>query len=393
METAKRLEGIGEYYFSQKLREIDEMNKAGKQVINLGIGSPDLPPHPDVIKTLHEEALKPGQHGYQNYKGSPVLRNAISKWYKKWYNVELNADTEILPLIGSKEGIMHICMTYLNEGDVVLIPNPGYPTYRSSAKIAGAKVIEYSLTKENNWFPDFNELEQIITNAKSLLAGEVWRNCLMFVNYPQMPTGKLPTKELFVQLVSFAKKHNILICHDNPYSFILNDDPMSLLSVDGAKDVVIELNSLSKSHNMAGWRVGMLVGAKERIDNVLRFKSNMDSGMFLPVQLAAAKALELGQEWHDKVNVAYGNRRKKVFELLQLLNCLFDENQAGLFVWASVPSNYKDGYELSDKVLHESNVFITPGGIFGSAGDKYVRVSLCTSEEKIEEAMLRIKSS
>jgi len=393
METAKRLEGIGEYYFSQKLREIDEMNKAGKQVINLGIGSPDLPPHPDVIKTLHEEALKPGQHGYQNYKGSPVLRNAISKWYKKWYDVELNADTEILPLIGSKEGIMHICMTYLNEGDVVLIPNPGYPTYRSSAKIAGAKVIEYSLTKENNWFPDFNELEQIITNAKSLLAGEVWRNCLMFVNYPQMPTGKLPTKELFVQLVSFAKKHNILICHDNPYSFILNDDPMSLLSVDGAKDVVIELNSLSKSHNMAGWRVGMLVGAKERIDNVLRFKSNMDSGMFLPVQLAAAKALKLGQEWHDKVNVAYGNRRKKVFELLQLLNCLFDENQAGLFVWASVPSNYKDGYELSDKVLHESNVFITPGGIFGSAGDKYVRVSLCTSEEKIEEAMLRIKSS
>ena len=393
METAKRLEGIGEYYFSQKLREIDEMNKAGKQVINLGIGSPDLPPHPDVIKTLHEEALKPGQHGYQNYKGSPVLRNAISKWYKKWYDVELNADTEILPLIGSKEGIMHICMTYLNEGDVVLIPNPGYPTYRSSAKIAGAKVIEYSLTKENNWFPDFNELEQIITNTKSLLAGEVWRNCLMFVNYPQMPTGKLPTKELFVQLVSFAKKHNILICHDNPYSFILNNTPMSLLSVDGAKDVVIELNSLSKSHNMAGWRVGMLVGAKERIDNVLRFKSNMDSGMFLPVQLAAAKALELGQEWHDKVNVAYGNRRKKVFELLQLLNCLFDENQAGLFVWASVPSNYKDGYELSDKVLHVSNVFITPGGIFGSAGDKYVRVSLCTSEEKIEEAIQRIKPS
>src|ERR1035437_4294374 len=395
METAKRLEGIGEYYFSQKLREIDEMNKAGKQVINLGIGSPDLPPHPDVIKTLHEEALKPGQHVYQNYKGSPVLRNAISKWYKKWYDVELNADTEILPLIGSKEGIMHICMTYLNEGDVVLIPNPGYPTYRATAKIAGANIIEYNLTNENNWFPDFEELEQIVTNIKSLPhRGRFGGGCaLMFVNYPQMPTGKLPTKELFVQLVSFAKKHNILICHDNPYSFILNNTPMSLLSVDGAKDVVIELNSLSKSHNMAGWRVGMLVGAKERIDDVLRFKSNMDSGMFLPVQLAAAKALELGQEWHDKVNVAYGNRRKKVFELLQLLNCLFDENQAGLFVWASVPSNYKDGYELSDKVLHESNVFITPGGIFGSAGDKYVRVSLCISEEKIEEAIQRIKSS
>jgi LL-diaminopimelate aminotransferase len=381
METAKRLEGIGEYYFSQKLREIDDMNKAGKQVINLGIGSPDLPPHPDVIKALHEEALKPNQHGYQNYKGSPVLRNAISKWYKRWYDVDLNADSEILPLIGSKEGIMHICMSYLNEGDAVLIPNPGYPTYRAAAKIAGADLLEYELKEENNWFPGFDELEK----------SDLSKVKLMFVNYPQMPTGKLPTKELFVQLGSFAKNNNILIVHDDPYSFILNDEPMSLLSVDGAKDVVIELNSLSKSHNMAGWRVGMLLGAKERIDDVLRFKSNMDSGMFLPVQLAAAKALELGQEWHDEVNKIYRERREKVFELLQLLNCSFDEKQAGLFVWASIPSEYKDGYELSDKILHGSNVFITPGGIFGSAGDKYIRVSLCTTEERISEAMLRIK--
>ncbi|MBA3674426.1 MAG: aminotransferase class I/II-fold pyridoxal phosphate-dependent enzyme [Chitinophagaceae bacterium] len=381
MKTAKRLEGIGEYYFSQKLREIDEMNKAGNQVINLGIGSPDLPPHPEVIQTLHEEALKQNHHGYQNYKGSPVLRNSISKWYKKWYNVDLDADTEILPLIGSKEGIMHICMTYINEGDIVLIPNPGYPTYRSAAKIAGATIIEYKLKEENNWFPDFEELEKKDLNKVRL----------MFVNYPHMPTGKLPTKEMFIRLIAFAKKHNILICHDNPYSFILNDSPISLLSIAGAKDVVIELNSLSKSHNMAGWRVGMLVGAKQRIDEVLRFKSNMDSGMFLPLQLAAAKALEFGEEWHAEVNIIYNKRRKKIFELLKILDCSFDENQAGLFVWASVPSGFKDGFELSDKVLGDSNVFITPGGIFGSEGDKYVRISLCTSEDKIEEAINRIK--
>lgn len=388
MQTAKRLEGIGEYYFSQKLREIDDMNKAGKQVINLGIGSPDMPPHPDVIQTLHDEALKPNQHGYQNYKGSPVLRNAIYQWYKKWYNVELNADTEILPLIGSKEGIMHICMTYLNDGDSVLIPNPGYPTYRAAAKIAGANILEYELKEENNWFPDLKELKK----------NDPGKVKLMFVNYPHMPTGKLPTKELFIELVDFARKNNILIVHDNPYSFILprwlsGDKPMSLLSVDGSKEVVIELNSLSKSHNMAGWRVGMLVGAKERIDDVLRFKSNMDSGMFLPLQLASVKALQLGQEWHDEVNKVYKGRRDKVNELLGLLHCSFDKSQAGLFVWASIPSNYKDGYELSDKVLHGSNVFITPGGIFGSAGNNYVRVSLCTPEQRIEEAIQRIKSN
>jgi len=382
METAKRLEGIGEYYFSQKLREIDAMNKDGKSVISLGIGSPDLPPHPEVIKVLQEESAKPNTHAYQSYKGSPVLRNAISNWYKKWYNVELNAETEILPLIGSKEGIMHICMTYLNEGDFVLIPNPGYPTYRSAATIAGGKCMEYNLTAENNWMPDFTAIENNLY---------VNRVKLMFVNYPHMPTGQLATSSMFNQLIIFAKKYNILIVHDNPYSFILNDEPMSLLSMEGAKDCVIELNSLSKSHNMAGWRIGTLCGAKERIDDVLRFKSNMDSGMFLPLQLAATKALTLEKDWHDSINEIYTARREKVFELLDLLECTYSKSQAGMFVWAAIPETYKDGYALSDKVLYDSNVFITPGGIFGSAGDKYVRVSLCCREENIDAAIKRIK--
>ncbi|MBL7745045.1 MAG: aminotransferase class I/II-fold pyridoxal phosphate-dependent enzyme [Chitinophagaceae bacterium] len=383
IQTSKRLEGIGEYYFSQKLREIDELNKQGKQIINLGIGSPDLPPHPDVIRVLQEESAKQNVHAYQSYKGSPVLRKAISEWYKKWYEVDLNADTEILPLIGSKEGIMHICMTYLDKGDEVLVPNPGYPTYRSAVKLAGGKCVDYILKEKNNYEPDLEKLEQRKLDKVKL----------MFVNYPQMPTGQLPSKELFKKLVAFGKKHNILIVHDNPYSFILNETPASLLNIDGAEDCVIELNSLSKSHNMAGWRVGMLCGAKERIDEVLRFKSNMDSGMFLPVQLAAAKALSLGKEWQDEVNTVYRQRREKVFVLLKLLRCKFSKEQAGLFVWAKVPSKYKDGYTLSDEVLYNSNVFITPGGIFGSAGGRYVRVSLCAAVEKFEEAINRIKNA
>jgi aspartate/methionine/tyrosine aminotransferase len=382
MEVAKRLEGIGEYYFSQKLREIEELNKQGKNIINLGIGSPDLPPHPDVIKTLQEESAKPNVHAYQSYKGSPVLRKAMSDWYKKWYNVDLNPDSEILPLIGSKEGIMHICMTYLNKGDEVLVPNPGYPTYRSAVMLAGGKCREYNLREKNNYEPDFDKLSK-----KGLKKVK-----LMFVNYPQMPTGQLPTKELFERLVAFGKENDILIIHDNPYSFILNETPMSLLSVEGAKDCVIELNSLSKSHNMAGWRVGILCGSKERIDEVLRFKSNMDSGMFLPVQLAAAKALTLDKDWHDEVNRVYNERRIKVFELLKLLNCKFSKEQAGLFVWARIPGKYKSGYELSDDVLYNSNVFITPGGIFGDSGDKYVRVSLCATVEKFEEAIKRVEN-
>jgi len=380
--TAKRLEGIGEYYFSQKLREIDELNKQGKNIINLGIGSPDLPPHPDVIKVLQEESAKPNVHAYQSYKGSPVLRKAFADWYKKWYNVDLNADTEILPLIGSKEGIIHICMTYLNEGDEVLVPNPGYPTYRSAVKLAGGVCVDYELKEENNYYPDFNLLEKKKDLSKVKL---------MWVNYPQMPTGQPASMEVFEKLIAFGKKHNILICHDNPYSFILNETPKSLLSIDGAKDVALELNSLSKSSNMAGWRVGVLCGAKQRIDEVLRFKSNMDSGMFLPVQLSAAKALTLGKEWYDSVNKVYKARREKVYELLDILNCKYSKEQVGMFMWAKIPGGYKDGYALSDDVLYNSNVFITPGGIFGSAGDRYIRVSLCGSIERFEEAIKRIK--
>jgi LL-diaminopimelate aminotransferase len=382
--TAKRLDGIGEYYFSQKLREIDELNKQGKNVINLGIGSPDLPPHPDVIRVLQEESAKPNVHAYQSYKGSPVLRKAIAEWYRRWYGVDLNPDTEILPLIGSKEGIMHICMTYLNEGDGALVPNPGYPTYRSAVKLAGGVCVDYALKGEKGWYPDFEELERLV---------EAGRIRLMWVNYPHMPTGQLPDRGLFEKLVAFGKKHDILICHDNPYSFILNEEPMSLLGVPGAKEVVIELNSLSKSQNMAGWRVGTLSGAKERIDEVLRFKSNMDSGMFLPVQLAAARALSLGKDWYDSVNAVYRERRKKVFELLELLDCGFSRDQVGMFVWAKIPAGYKDGFALSDRVLHEAGVFITPGGIFGSEGEGYIRVSLCSTVEKLQESIARAKEA
>ena len=383
MKIAKRLEGIGEYYFSQKLREIEGLNKQGKNIINLGIGSPDLPPHPEVIRVLQEEAAKPNVHAYQSYKGSPALRMAISDWYHRWYGVQLNPDAEVLPLIGSKEGIMHICMTYLNKGDEALLPDPGYPTYTSAVKLAGGKPVYYTLKEKNKYEPDFEKLEK----------KGVRKVKLMFVNYPQMPTGQLPTMELFEKLVAFGKKHDILIVHDNPYSFILNDEPLSLLSVEGAKDTAVELNSLSKSHNMAGWRMGMLCGAKERIEEVLRFKSNMDSGMFLPLQLAAAKALALGKEWQDEVNTVYAQRKEKAIELLQLLRCRFSLQQAGLFMWARIPAGYKDGYALSDEVLYGSDVFITPGGIFGKGGNQYIRVSLCATVDKFDEAIQRIKKA
>jgi aspartate/methionine/tyrosine aminotransferase len=365
------------------LREIAELNKAGKQIINLGIGSPDLPPHPDVIKTLQEEAAKDNVHAYQSYNGSPVLREAIAEWYKKYYEVDnIDPAKEILPLLGSKEGIMHICMTYLNQGDQVLIPNPGYPTYTSAVKLAGGTPLYYELTAENNWAPDFESLEK----------SDLSKVKLMWVNYPQMPTGQQPNKSLFEKLVAFGKQHHILICHDNPYAFILNDHPESLLAVEGAKEVVIELNSLSKSQNMAGWRVGMLIAGEDRVNEILRFKSNMDSGMFLPVQLAAAKALSLDQSWYDSVNKIYTERREKVFELLDLLDCTFSKTQVGMFVWAKIPAIYKDGYALSDKVLYDANVFITPGGIFGTAGNNYIRVSLCGSMEKFNEAIKRVKA-
>ena len=383
IKTADRLASVNEYYFSQKLREIEGLNQQGKNIINLGIGSPDLPPHPSVIETLQQEAAKENNHAYQSYKGSPVLRNAVAAWYKQWYNVDVNAATEVLPLIGSKEGIMHICMTYLNAGDEALIPNPGYPTYKTAVTLAGGNCINYNLTEEYNWLPNFEELEQ-----RDLSKVKLW-----FVNYPHMPTGKLPTNDVFEKIIAFAKAHNILVVHDNPYSFILNDSPMSILSVDGAIDVAVELNSLSKSQNMAGWRVGILCGSKDRIDEVLRFKSNMDSGMFLPVQLAAAKALGMGKEWYDSINNIYKQRKEKALEILDLLKCTYDVAQSGMFVWAKVPSSFKDSFALSDEVLYNANVFITPGGIFGSNGNNYIRISLCAPIQKFDEAIARIKNS
>ncbi|MDR3667827.1 MAG: aminotransferase class I/II-fold pyridoxal phosphate-dependent enzyme [Ignavibacteriaceae bacterium] len=378
--TADRLNNISEYYFSKKLKQIDDLNKVGKQIINLGIGSPDQPPHPDVIKTLNDESAKPNQHSYQNYRGAPALRNAMCSWYKKWYNVDLDPESEILPLIGSKEGIVHLCMTFLNPGDKVLVPNPGYPAYRAAVYLTGADCIDYELKEENNWMPDFSALESLdLTNVK-----------MMWMNYPNMPTGQLPTIKLFERVIAFGKKHNILICHDNPYSFILNDKPLSLMSVPDAKETAVELNSLSKSHNMAGWRVGLLVGKASIINEVLRFKSNMDSGMFLPLQLAAAKALLLPDEWYKEVNNVYRSRRSKAFVLLESLETVFSRSQAGMFIWAKINDSENDCYTFVDKILDNARVFITPGGIFGSSGNRYIRISLCAPIEKLEEAIKRV---
>ncbi|NGM62724.1 aminotransferase class I/II-fold pyridoxal phosphate-dependent enzyme [Sphingobacterium sp. SGG-5] len=383
IQVASRLQHTEEYYFSKKLREIDELNKAGKQIINLGIGSPDLPPHPDVIRVLSEQASLPNTHGYQNYKGAPILRQAISDWYVRYYGVLLNPNTEVLPLIGSKEGIVHICMTYLQEGDKVLVPNPGYPAYTSAARLSGATIVPYTLSEENGWLPDLAAIEESdLSHVK-----------MMWINYPHMPTGTLGNTAFFEQIVAFGRKHNILICHDNPYSFILNDQPQSILSVEGALDVAIELNSLSKSSNMAGWRIGMLLANETRINEILRFKSNMDSGMFLPLQVAAATALGLDRSWYTQLNDEYRKRREKVFEIMDLLGCSYNKDQVGLFVWAKIPSRFKDGYALCDDVLYKSHVFITPGGIFGSAGDSYIRISLCATSDVFQQAISRIKDT
>jgi len=382
MTTANRLQNINEYYFSQKLREIEQLNAAGKQVINLGIGSPDIPPHPSVIQSLQAEADLSNVHAYQGYKGIPALRKAFAEWYRKWYNVTLEPDTQILPLIGSKEGIMHICMTYLNPGDKALVPNPGYPTYRSAVELTGATPVPYHLHAENNWHPSIDELEQMNLEGVKL----------MWLNYPNMPTGQLPDPAKLQAVVDFAASKGILVCHDNPYSFILNKHPWSILSLDCAMQHCIELNSLSKSHNMAGWRIGMLAGNAQSISDVLRFKSNMDSGMFKPLQVAAVKALALDENWFNELNFTYQNRRKKVLELLDLLHCTYDESQAGMFVWASIPDQWKDGFALSDEILHKASVFLTPGGIFGDAGNRYIRISLCSPEKTFVQAIERIKA-
>lgn len=380
MQVADRLSGVGEYYFSKKLREIDQMRAAGKDIISLGVGGPDQPPHPKVIARLAAEAAKPNTHAYQPYKGTAILRNAFARWYGRFYGVTLDPESEILPLIGSKEGIMHVCMTYLNPGDKVLIPNPGYPTYRSAATIAGGVSVDYLLREANGWMPDFDEIErQGLDGVK-----------IMIVNFPHMPTGAAPREGLFRDLVAFARRNGILLLHDNPYSFIRNEHPESLLVTEGAKDVALELNSLSKSHSMAGWRIGMLAGAKERIDEVIRFKSNMDSGMFYPMQAAAAEALDLDEEWYRDLNRIYREREVIGFELLDLMGCSYAKPQSGLFVWGRLPKGAGDCFEFSDKLLYGCGVFITPGGIFGSEGNNYIRISLCSPVEVLLRAKERI---
>ena len=381
IDPAARIQGVEEYYFASKLREIRQMNLTGETVINLGIGSPDLPPAAAAIEVLQEQALLPENHGYQPYNGVPELRKAIANWYKRYYSVELDPDREVLPLFGSKEGLMHIAMAFLGPGDHALVPDPGYPAYAAVTRLAGAKVKTYPLLPENDWLPDLDYIE--------LMGYEKAK--VMWINYPHMPTGKKGSRELFRQLVQYARANNILLVNDNPYSFILNEEPISLLETEGAMNISLELNSLSKSHNMAGWRIGMAASNKDFISYVLRVKSNMDSGMFRPLQEAAAKALDCDPSWYEQVNKVYAQRRSLVFELMDILGCSYDAKQVGLFVWGRIPSKYARGQELSDLLLEKADVFITPGFIFGSMGEQYIRISLCTTLERLSESISRVK--
>lgn len=380
IKPANRLSSVSEYYFSKKLKEIDTLRAEGKNVLNLGIGNPDLPPSEETIETLAQEAHKPNVHGYQSYIGIPELRKGFADWYKKWYNVDLNPTTEIQPLIGSKEGILHITLAFVNPGNGVLVPNPGYPTYQSVSNLAEAKIISYDLDENNGWQPDFDALEKTdLSNVK-----------LMWVNYPNMPTGANATEDLFEKLVAFGKKHEIIICNDNPYSFILNNRKLSILSVEGSKDICIEMNSMSKSHNMAGWRMAMLAGNEQFVKWVLAVKSNVDSGMFRPMMMAAAKALQNSAEWHNQMNEIYAVRRELAYKIMDILECTYDKKQVGLFLWAKIPDKWKNAGEIADKILYENNVFITPGFIFGSKGNRYLRISLCSPESMLEEVIERL---
>jgi len=381
IQPANRLNSVTEYYFSAKLREVGEMNAAGKNVINLGIGNPDLPPSEATIAALCAEAQKPNVHGYQSYVGIPELRKGFADWYKKWYHVELNPNTEIQPLIGSKEGILHITLAFVNPGDSVLVPNPGYPTYTSASRLCEANIISYDLDENNNWEPDFEALEKMDLHSVKL----------MWVNYPNMPTGAKASVELFEKLVAFGKKHSIVICNDNPYSFILNDEKLSILSVEGAKDCCIEMNSMSKAHNMAGWRMALLATNAEFIQWILKVKSNVDSGMFRPMMVAAVAALQNTEEWHAEMNRVYAGRRVLAHQIMDALGCTYDISQVGMFIWARIPDRYKDSEVLADEILYGKNVFITPGFIFGDKGLRYVRISLCCPETILKEALSRIK--
>lgn len=381
---ANRVKQIKEYYFSRKLAEVAAMKEEGKDIVSLAIGGPDLPPSQDVITELCEEAKKTSTHSYQNTRGIPELRKAFADWYKNVYNVELNPSTELLPLIGSKEGITHISLTFLNPGDKVLIPNPGYPTYTSATKIVEAVPVYYSLSPENGWYPDFNELEKLVSENPEIK--------LMWINYPHMPTGTPARRDIFEKIVAFGLKHSIVIAHDNPYSFILNDEPLSILQIPGAKDICIEMNSLSKSHNMAGWRVAMLASNPTFVQWILKVKSNVDSGQFRPVMKAAVKALGADKDWYSSLNKVYSARRKVAEQIMNEIGCDFDSSQRGLFLWGKVPENVPSGEWLADKLLYEAGVFITPGFIFGSNGEKYIRISLCADIPQMEKALKKIRS-
>jgi len=381
IQPAQRLGSVSEYYFSRKLKEVAAMNAAGMQVISLGVGSPDMPPSEETVETLCTEAHNPDGHGYQPYVGIPELREAFSRFYKRWYGVELDAKSEIQPLIGSKEGILHVTLAFVNPGEQVLVPNPGYPTYTSLSRLLGAEVVHYDLKEENGWMPDFDALERM----------DLSRVKLMWTNYPNMPTGANATPELYERLVDFARRKGIVIVNDNPYSFILNNNPLSILSVEGAKECCIEFNSMSKSHNMPGWRIGMIAANPTFISWILKVKSNIDSGMYRAMQLAAVKALDAKADWYEGNNANYSARRKTAGAIMDALGCTYDENQVGMFLWGRIPDHYTDVEELTERVLHEARVFIVPGFIFGSNGSRYIRISLCAKNEKLEEALKRIK--
>ncbi|UAM98329.1 aminotransferase class I/II-fold pyridoxal phosphate-dependent enzyme [Polaribacter litorisediminis] len=377
---AKRLDTVQEYYFSKKLREVRGLMAAGKPIINMGIGSPDLQPPIKVIEAIQGSLNDAAAHKYQSYQGLPELRTAIANFYKNKFSVNFNPEDEVLPLMGSKEGIMHISMAFLNEGDQVLIPNPGYPTYTSVTKLVGAVPLFYDLSDATNWQPNFEALEsQDLSNVK-----------IMWVNYPHMPTGTNATLEMFQKLVEFGKKHQILIINDNPYSFILNENPLSILQVEGAKDIALELNSLSKTFNMAGWRVGMVLGNANFISEILKVKSNMDSGMFYGIQKGAIEALQLSNDWFHQQDKVYKERRDLIWQLADKLDCSYDTNSTGLFVWAKIPEG-KKSEEITDSILYDKDIFITPGTIFGSQGEGYIRFSLCVTSEIITEAINRIQ--
>lgn len=381
VKPADRTGNVQEYYFSQKLAQIDRMRREGSDVINLGIGSPDQPPSGNTISALIDEANRPSSHGYQSYSGIPALRKAFADWYGKYFHVNLNPESMILLLMGSKEGIMHISMAFVNPGDEVLVPDPGYPTYSSVTNLVGGVVRKYDLTEENGWLPDLAALEK--SNLKKVK--------LMWVNYPHMPTGVKGSRELFEKLVAFCRKHSILLCNDNPYSFILNNKYNSILSVEGAMDVALELNSLSKSHNMAGWRIGMVAGHSDYIKTILKVKSNMDSGMFLAMQKAAVEALGNPESWYGLINSVYAKRRRIVEEIMGLLKCSYDKTQMGLFLWGRIPDDIDDCESFIEELLMKTLVFITPGFIFGTNGERYIRISLCATEEKLNEARRRLK--